>query len=241
MQESDIQIVARNVLETLESYFRANNLSGSALAFSGGLDSTLLLKLSNLTLRPYTVGVKGSVDIKNAEEAADILQVNARIVVIDDDDIRNYAGIVKKIDPDIGINDLGYETVFAAVLDNIDERRLVTGQGSDEIFYGYRKFSDGRESSNFSSLEKLSRVTLPRERRIAEYFGKEVRMPYLEAGIQNLPAAMSREMNLREGGNKVILREAATMAGLPPELVRRAKKAAQYGSGVMKVIRRLEL
>ncbi|MEM3676465.1 MAG: asparagine synthase-related protein, partial [Thermoplasmataceae archaeon] len=118
---------------------------------------------------------------------------------------------------------------------------LVTGQGSDEIFYGYRRFTDGRESTNISALEKLSRTTLPRERRIAEYFGKEVRMPYLESGIQSIPSAMSRELNLRDGGNKQILRQVATLAGLPEELVKRPKKAAQYGSGIMKVMRKLKL
>lgn len=37
---------------------------------------------------------------------------------------------------------------------------------------------------------------------------------------------------------KCILREVASQMGVPPEIVKRPKKAAQYGSGIHKILKK---
>lgn len=207
---------------------------GSAIAFSGGVDSSLLLQLTKEKVIPYTFGLKDSPDIRNAISAAKALGVTCRVMEVTPEQAINAAKSVRKIDPEIRRSDLGFESVLYLVASGIDEKILVTGQGADEIFYGYRRFLNDQES-NRESLEKLFQITLKREARIAEEFGKRLVTPYLDPEILTL-ADLPKNWSIREGVNKYILRLAASKCGVPEAIAFRPKKAAQFGSGIQKLI-----
>ena len=216
-------------------------IDDSAFALSGGIDSSLLYSVLGKGRHAYCAGTEGSLDFIYAEELCRISGTTLSRINVEDDDVLEFTNIVKSIDPEISFLDLGFETVLAIVLSRINEDALVTGQGADEIFYGYRKFSDGREEDNKRSLDKLFRLTLPRESKIAEYFGKKLITPYLENGIPEYFSKMDRGVHLDEVNNKLILREAGRISGLPDSIYLRGKKAAQYGTGIKKVQERLGL
>ncbi|MHB8361162.1 MAG: asparagine synthase C-terminal domain-containing protein [Thermoplasmataceae archaeon] len=133
----------------------------------------------------------------------------------------------------------GYESVLAGLMKRSDEKFIVTGQGADEVFYGYSKFTDGREYSNEESLRILHNKTLPRERKISSYFGKKLITPYLDEEIVKLFSKLPLEMHLSKNGQrKKILREEAVLAGFNIEFSGNKKLAAQYGSGFQKAISR---
>ena len=211
----------------------------AAFALSGGVDSSLLFQLLGVEKRPYIVGIENSQDLEFAMKYCNFIHVSPERLVVTESEIHEFSGIVKKIDPKISFLDLGFETVLAILLARIREERLVTGQGADEIFYGYSKFRDGREMDNRSSLEKLFRVTLPREEKIASYFGKMLITPYLDASLVSYFSNLSMAENIKRNENKIILREAGKVCGLPEFIYNRSKKAAQYGSGVKKVQEKL--
>lgn len=213
----------------------------SAFALSGGIDSSLLLIAIGKRNRAYSIGTEGSQDFAYADGLCRFLGTTLNKVTVDEDDILEASSIVKKIDPEIPFLDLGFETVLALLLSSIREDSLVTGQGADEIFYGYAKFSDGREENNLKSLTKLNSVTLPRERKIADYFGKTLIAPYMQNGIPEYFSGLHRNIHTSLEKNKIILREAGRMEGLPEKIFSRNKKAAQYGSGIKKIQERLGL
>ncbi len=215
-------------------------VSGQAIALSGGVDSSLLFSLYSSDINPYTVGTAKTPDLKYAQILCDSLNKKLNVIDLEDNKVDEFAGIVRKIDPEITNSDLSFETVLAVVLGNIKEKILVTGQGADEIFYGYSKFTDGRSFQNKESMEKLFDKTLKRERLIADYFGKSLLTPYLDPEILNKFAVLPREYHIDNSGNKRIIRKAAVICGLPDIISSRPKKAAQYGSGVLKSIRRFE-
>ena len=216
-------------------------IGDSAFALSGGIDSSLLFSVLGNGKHAYCVGVKGSQDFVYAEELCISLRANLTKIYVENSDVIECTRIVKSVDPGISFLDLGFETVLTIILSRISEEALVTGQGADEIFYGYRKFSDGREESNINSLDKLYKITLPRERKIAEYFGKKLITPYLENGIPEYFSTLDRKVHLNDLNNKLIIREAGRMSGLPESIFNRGKKAAQYGTGIKKVQEKLGL
>jgi asparagine synthase (glutamine-hydrolysing) len=69
----------------------------------------------------------------------------------------------------------------------------------------------------------------------------ELRVPYLDLQIINI--AMNTPMkykinDVNDRLRKCILREVAMDLGVPQEIVERPKKAAQYGSGIHKILTR---
>lgn len=211
-----------------------------AIAFSGGIDSTLLMHLSDYRFKAYTVGVTGSRDFENADFVSGKLGFSTERIVIGEKEVTEALRSLKSIDTRITAVEAGYETVLFIALSTVREGFLVTGQGSDELFYGYRKFLEGTES-NTADLEKLHNITLPRERKLAEFTGMPLVTPYLSSCVSELASEITKELCIINGLNKAIVRKAAELSGIPREIALMPKKAAQYGSGVQKLIRNIGL
>ncbi|MEM0157175.1 MAG: asparagine synthase-related protein [Thermoplasmataceae archaeon] len=209
----------------------------SALGFSGGIDSSLLNFIMGNRLHPYNVSVPGSRDFSNATMVSERLKFTFTHINPSGLDIKKYRDMVFDADPGISESDIGYEVVLAVLLDSIKEDYLVTGQGSDEIFYGYRRFMDNPDLSNEAHMAKLYASTLPREKKLASALGKKLITPYLSPGIVKMMEGVRRESNIRGNVNKYVLRQAAVCLGYPIDLAMIPKKAAQYGSGIQKLIR----
>lgn len=212
---------------------------GTALAYSGGLDSSVIMAASGFSLIPCTVGLTGSRDMQNAVRASEILNFPLNTVTIGEKEIVQYRELLLELDPNITRAELGYEIVLAAVLDNVDEGQVATGQGADELFYGYRRFIDDPHLSNEAHMEKLFNITLPRERKLSGHFNKTLVTPFLDKDIMGIAQSMGRDEHISGGVNKKVLREVASILGLPPEISGIPKKAAQYGSGVNRVLSRI--
>lgn len=234
----DTDKAALKLVECITNSF--SGLEGNeAIAFSGGIDSTLLMHLSNHNLHAYTVGIKGSMDIDNAVYVSGNLGFDIKKVEINEEIVLEALKSLKKLDPSITKVEAGYESVLYISLLNAEEQKVITGQGSDELFYGYRKYIDGIES-NSEDIKKLQNRTLPRETKIAAFLGKELVTPYLSPCVMDLSARLRREDCIFNGINKMVVRKAAVMSGLPEEIAFRPKKAAQYGSGIQKIIRGID-
>ncbi len=236
VQESeDVSEVAARIANQLKLLL--GDLSQkSALAFSGGLDSTVLMVASGKTLVPYTAGFPESKDILNSRQTADILKFKMNEIQLNLESLRKYRDVVMELDPRTTLSEIGYEIVLSAVLDRTSEKTVVTGQGADEIFYGYRRFLDDSELMNSGHLEKLYVRTLPREKKIAAYYGKKLVTPYLDKQVTDLVSPFDRNAHIIGNRNKVILREVARCLGIPELITERPKKAAQFGSGVSKAL-----
>jgi len=227
------------VLRNLMEYISIQDFHDSALAFSGGLDSTVLLRASSGKLRPYTLGTASSVDVKNASSVSRLLDVQLRIIELDNINIAEYVDIIKKIDPSISRLDLTYELVLAILLDRIPEKVVFTGQGADELFFGYSKFREFEKMDNKEEMDKLMNKTFPREQKIADYFNKDLKTPFLSPGIIECLHGTSKEDHLNRQTNKIILRIVAELLELPYDVVNVPKKAAQYGSGISKLLKNI--
>ena len=237
---NDYQRACLELGRYISQFLRNEVPEGSALGFSGGIDSSLLLYLSTGKLIPYNVSILGSRDNMNASRVAGALGIKFTHIDLQKVDVKKYLGIIHDIDPSISRADIGYELILAILLGSVHEEYVVTGQGSDEIFYGYRRFTDDPFLTNVGHIEKLFNITLPRETKLADYFGKKLLTPYLQHEIMELAASFQRSDHIDAAGNKKVLRQAARLMGYPEELSDMPKKAAQYGSGIMKILHSLQ-
>ncbi len=225
-------------IERLASILKSIDIpKDSALSFSGGLDSGILAFLFQ-DLRLYTVGLEGSRDVENAVELANILGREVEIIPLEEESVVEGIIFLKRIQPDISPMEISFELPLYIVLSRVEEKYVVTGQGADELFGGYSKYLREPERMR-DDLKTLFEKTLPRERRMAALLLKELITPYLNDEIVELASSIPLEMKIREGVRKWILREAAKRLGAPEELWSREKKAAQYGSGVWKMMKRM--
>ncbi|MCS6788421.1 MAG: asparagine synthase C-terminal domain-containing protein, partial [Aigarchaeota archaeon] len=89
-----------------------------------------------------------------------------------------------------------------------------------------------------SDLRELWRQGIVRDYVSAALGGVTLTAPYLDPRVVELARAAPAELKVRGSERKVLLRGAARLASVPEEVWRAEKRAAQYSTGVEKVVRR---
>jgi len=216
---------------------KTSNIGGCAIGFSGGLDSGILAYLiENSTL--YTLGIKNSKDVECAKDVAEILDRDLVIVEIGENDILDAAKFLLREFGKMSIVEISFEIPLVILSKHCEEKIIVTGQGADELFGGYKKYIEN-PSLMKEDFKKLVEITYPRERKIAEKFGKKLISPYLSEEIISIALEIPMELKIKNDVRKYILREAAKLLGVPEKIYLAEKRAVQYGSGIMKILRNI--
>jgi asparagine synthase (glutamine-hydrolysing) len=226
----------------------------SGIAFSGGLDSTLVAyaaKSAGLEPELISVGLRGQQELDHAKGTAKGFGLRVDIHELSTSEILNAVSEVVNItetnDPVIvGISVPIYFAFLKA--HEMGLSFIAAGQLSDELFGGYGKFEDialregteklGREM--FDSVIAASAKDFDPGDKLAVATGLELCSPfaYLPLVEYALRLPSSLRVNLTNGKviRKYILRRLAARMGLPESVVDRPKKAVQYSSGVQKVL-----
>jgi len=213
--------------------------------FSGGVDSsviaTLASKRTDLTL--YSVGVSNSYDLRIARATAEILDLPLVEIVIDLADVKEALPKVVRIMQTTHPVKVSFELPLYFVARQAQERVLVSGQGADELFGGYARYASMENSRMIKSMkediELLIQSGVHLDRKIVACHNKELRCPYLHKAVVEFALDLPIEKKVWRGSRKIILREVARKLGLPESIANRPKKAVQYGSGIISVMRRI--
>lgn len=217
-----------------------------AVAFSGGLDSAVVAAFAKThadgaTL--YTVGAHDSYDVKASRELSAILDMDWIHIPMDETTLekglRDMISVTGTVDPVT----LSFEVPLMCILPFCREEAVIGGQGADEVFWGYSKYVGLDESALREQVSRdfitLNEVTLVHERRMAEHHGKTILYPYLDEAVIEASSHLPFDDMVPIGDDrKRPLREVAMALG-HPEIASKPKKAAQYGTGSMNMIRRL--
>ena len=210
------------------------------VAMSGGVDSALVARLASREC--VVVGIDGSHDLLHAKQVADMLDLSLERVLIDpgsiEDLLRQVLLVIPKIDPvnaSIGTT-LNYVAEWAGLH---GYRRILAGQGADELFGGYSRYLQTETLAQ--DLEKdflgLS-IQLARDQAVAALHGTYFSLPYMDVRVVAAALSIPPELKVCQGVRKKPLREVAERY-MPSAVTQYEKKALQYGSGVMKEIQRL--
>lgn len=245
-------ILKNNLIKSVEK--RVRDLERMGILFSGGVDSTLLAVLCNdmgVETELYVVGSEGSPDLNYAKKIAAHMHLPIHIRMVDENVVREYSPLVLNAIEEWNVMKLGVGMTAYLAAEMAHEnglRVMLSGQGADELFAGYHRYLNfyhekGEEAQKdlISDVENLYHVNLERDDKVTMANSVELRVPYLDLQIINM--AMHIPMKYKIGNEndhlrKCILREVASDLGVPQEIFKRPKKAAQYGSGIHKILKK---
>jgi asparagine synthase (glutamine-hydrolysing) len=246
------------ISDAVRQYHGVGNIG---LLYSGGLDSSIIAKVMKENFETnriflVVVGVEGSYDVINASNGASELELPLNTCLLDKQKVSSAVG--KLVELNIAKN--AGEISIAVPLylgmsflhQNFDTKIVYLGQGADELFGGYNKYSILASKSEMNTvektmgedLEKLQNRQIQMERQIANLFEIDLIYPFLYPELiecaHNIP--ISDHFVLVNGNKpmgKVILRKLAISLGLSDGISNQPKKALQYGSGTKKLIKQL--
>ena len=235
---------------------RVDGLSEVGVIFSGGVDSSYLALLlkeisQNIPLKItlYAVGAEGSKDVEAAIYASKFLNLDLKICEVSDEMLREaLPDVVRAIGDDnlmkVGV---GLTTYFATKLACEDNLKVaISGQGADELFGGYKRylqsFVDGTLNYDLRvDMSNMYHVNLERDDACSMLNGVELRLPFLDKNLVELVLNIpdnKKIVSMHDDMRKSILRKLAFEEGLDYEIAYRPKKAAQYGTGIDKILRK---
>ncbi len=242
--------LVQKIIETLKKLIENNVDEKSALAFSAGLDSSILamvLKLCEKDFIAYSVATNYSKDIEYVEKSKSFLD-NIKIIHLEEEDIKNASKIVLEKIPRKSRMDLSIAICFYYVSMHAKDdgcRILITAQGADELFGGYYKYlrceKNLLENVMEEDFKKCISIDYIRDKSMAEMFGLKYFAPFSTNDMYLLAKRIPIEYKIRNGTRKYILREVAKNLGLPDFIYNREKKALQYSTGIERIIKRLKI
>jgi len=222
----------------IETAVYLRNTEG-VVAFSGGVDSALIAAIADLPC--VTVGIEGSHDLLHAARVAGEVGLDHTSVIIRQEEVETALKAVVPIIPRLSPVDASIASTLYFVARWAGEnghRRILAGQGADELFGGYARYleTDDLEGLFREDFEGL-RIQGARDQAVAGLFGCAISCPYLDCRVVRAAGAIPPAERVFGGVRKRPLRLVARHY-LPAEIACYEKKAMQYGSGIWKVIRR---
>ena len=221
---------------------------------SGGLDSSVIAALaagaSSHPLKTFSVGTAGSPDLEAARGVAEHIGSDHHELVFTADDV---AGALSHViyhleSADVDVVRSALPTHFATTLARRHVKAVLTGEGADELFAGYRYHHTYARSPRAladeltRSLCAMHNINLQRVDRITMAQGLEARTPFLDRDLiefaQSIPASFKMKVGdegTRETTEKWVLRKACEDL-LPPEVVWRKKAQFDEGSGTVRAL-----
>jgi asparagine synthase (glutamine-hydrolysing) len=219
-----------------------------AVAFSGGLDSSVVAKcaMGRAEVIACSGFAAGSRDSGSASVAARALGVDLRVADLTAEGARaDLASMDLPFQPTL--MDKGLWCLYTAVAREAARAGadvLLLGQLADELFGGYAKYVEALAKSGEAAAASEM------DRDLDGYFARgmardvaacsrfvEPGLPFAAPEVVSLGRGLPVAFKIRDGVRKAVLREAAAALGVPAELAGAAKKAAQYSSGVQKLLR----
>ncbi len=224
--------------EAIETSVEKSCKEPVTVAFSGGIDSSLVAFLANkfTDVELIAVGTPNSYDLEAAVSAAKMIDMKLRTIIIEPSEMV-LEGFNMQKELKLSPIEVEFMLPFWIATKNSTNPILMCGQGADELFGGYARFRKTNAKNNLTKEVKDLINRLPeREKKITDLFNRNLSCPYLSKDVIKAAEKFTIKERIGKVG-KVPLREAASKLKLPEDIVNRKKKAAQYGSGSQKAIK----
>ena len=219
------------------------------VAFSGGVDSTLLAKLVKDVghdVHLLTIGFQDSHDINFAKEVNQILNFPHSISEIDPE---KFKGVSKKINQIIKSDNLSWNEnsiafhYVAELAQKNNLKTVVTANGIDELFCGYNSYREAIEKGE-GEVRKMMDEKLKNEgemmiaiNQVTAEFDVKMVQPFLSSSFVDYSKKIPVSEKIHgpdDMQRKHPIRELAMDYGVPEVAAKKQKKALQYGSQIHK-------
>lgn len=235
---------------------RVSGLKEVATGFSGGLDSSIvafLAKKLEADVHLITVSLEDKAEIEHAKEAAEALNLPLHLHFYNEKDVEEVLPKVlwliedaNPIQAAIGIPIFWTAEIASGMGFNV----MLAGQGADELFGGYKRYLNGYsrfgkefvEKTMFKDVLRMGENNFERDMKICNFHDVDLRLPFAAYELAQFAASLPLELKIEstiDPLRKRVLRKLAEDLELPDFVVKKAKKAIQYTTGVNEAIRRL--
>jgi asparagine synthase (glutamine-hydrolysing) len=234
---------------------RITDSKNVAVAFSGGLDSSLiamLAKICGADVHLVSVGLENQVELRYAKDAAEALGLPVHLKAYTLDDVEKTLPQVLWLveEPDAMKVSVAIPFYWVAeAASKLGFKVIFVGQLGDELFGGYQKYLRAYTQQGIAAVRNIMfqdvissyEVNFQRDNQVCAFHKVELRMPFTDHEVVEFSLSLPVDLKIDSamGVRKVILRMVAEMLGMPPFIVDRPKKAIQYATGVDKAIRKL--
>ncbi|HEY6283280.1 MAG TPA: asparagine synthase C-terminal domain-containing protein [Nitrososphaerales archaeon] len=218
-----------------------------AVAFSGGLDSSVVAACAKRHVKIVGCSAfsRDSRDETRARDAARDLGIELVTTSITKEAVSiELTGIELPFEPTLMDRSLWclYSLVSKSAR-SAGARVILLGQLADELFGGYAKYEEafrvnGEEAAK--SMMESDVKEYAQRGRIRDFAAcvkwVQPKLPFEGREVVDFGLSLPVSYKIREGVRKAILRTAAIVVGVPEELASTPKKAAQYSSGIQKLV-----
>jgi len=216
-----------------------------AIAFSGGLDSSIIATCAKRRTGVFACSAfaEGALDSRSADRGATILGIELKTTRLTRETVASELKGMNIPFP-TSLMDRSLWCLYSIVSRTAareEAEAIMLGQLADELFGGYAKY----ETTLANSGEEAAAAAMDRD--LTDYQKRgmardvsacskwlEPCFPFVEKDVVDLGRSIPVSFKIMGGVRKAVLREAAVVLGVPRELVNTAKKAAQYSSGIQK-------
>jgi len=219
------------------------------VAFSGGVDSTLLAKLvkdMRYDIHLLTIGFQDSHDINFAKEVNQILNFSHSISEIDPEKFKEVSDkihqIIKTDNLSWNENSIAFYYVVELAQKN-GLKTVVTANGIDELFCGYNSYREAIEKGE-DEVVKMMNDKLKNEKEmmvainaVTAEFGVTMIQPFLLPNFIEYAKKIPVSEKIHgpdDMQRKHPIRELALDYGIPEVAAKIPKQALQYGSQIHK-------
>lgn len=219
------------------------------IAFSGGVDSTLVAKICtdlgyNVTL--LTIGFPESHDILFAKQVNEYLKLPHNVLEINS---KYFSRVISYIHNVINTENLSWNENCIAfyyvseLAKSLDIKIVVTANGIDELFCGYNAYRNaillGEDEVNRLMDYKLENEQnmMKAVNLVASQFGVKILQPLLSENFIKFSKSVPIIEKIHDADDlmrKHAIRQLAFEIGLPEFVANKRKKALQYGSKIHK-------
>ncbi len=240
------------LLQELENSIKVTLLEKKiGVAFSGGVDSTLLAKLCkdlgyHITL--LTIGFENSHDISFTKKVNEKMKFPHEILEIDKN---TFSEISLKIKDKIQTENLSWNENCIAfyyvskLANHLNIDTVVTANGIDELFCGYNAYRDAIKEGE-KKVQELMNSKLENEikmmkavNEISSQFNVKILQPFLSERFISFAKKIPINEKIKNSDDlqrKHIIRKIASEIGVPEISASKRKKALQYGSLIHKTL-----
>ena len=237
--------------ETVKSIQNLVDQKKIGIAFSGGVDSTLLAKIATdlgYDVLLLTIGFENSHDIKFAQEIAKMLGYKHVVEIIS---TKTFPEIAKRIKMIINTDNLSWLencTAFyyvSVLAKKYGIKKVLTANGIDELFCGYNSYREtithGAKTVTTMMEKKLDNEIkmMKAVNSITSKFEVHILQPFLSKKFIEFAKKIPLDEKIHGPDDltrKHIIRKLALLSNVPRESALKRKKALQYGSLIHKNI-----
>jgi len=235
---------------------RVSDLEEVAVAFSGGVDSSVvavLAKSVGLDVQLISVGLENQREVLFAEKAAKALNLPLHLQTYNVNELeQTLAKVLWLIEEPNPVNTCIAVNFYwlAETVSKLEYPIILAGQGADELFGGYHKYlADYKKSGAeilkqkmFRDIKNAYKVNFQRDNQTCSYHKVELRLPFIDRDVVDFTLRLPLRLKINSIEDKLrkrVLRRVARNLDIPSFIAEKRKKAFQYTTGVTKALQNL--